>query len=91
MAALPLSPKSIRSSSDARLPAGRFRRAIEKPPRPPYNRRVPPPARRPKGRTMTERADFRQFYRDAHGADLLTDREKRLMGLAVAIARNCQP
>lgn len=40
---------------------------------------------------MAKRADFRQFYRDAHGADLLTDREKRLMGLAVAIARNCQP
>ena len=40
---------------------------------------------------MTERADFRQFYRDAHGVSLLTDREKRLMGLAVAITRNCQP
>ncbi len=40
---------------------------------------------------MTERADFRRFYRDAHRADLLTDREKKLMGLAVAIVRNCQP
>ncbi|MCE2453763.1 MAG: hypothetical protein J4F48_13345 [Nitrospinae bacterium] len=45
---------------------------------------------------MTERADFRQFYRDAHKVDahkvdLLTDREKILMGLAIAIVRNCQP
>ncbi len=40
---------------------------------------------------MTNRADFRQFYRDAHQVDLLTDREKRLIGLAVAIVRNCQP
>ncbi|MCY4383108.1 MAG: hypothetical protein OXE44_08165 [Nitrospinae bacterium] len=40
---------------------------------------------------MTERADFRQFYRDAHKVDLLTDREKILMGLAIAILRNCQP
>ncbi len=40
---------------------------------------------------MTERADFRQFYRDAHNMDLLTDREKILMGLAVSIVRNCQP
>ena len=40
---------------------------------------------------MTERADFRQFYRDAHKVDLLTAREKILMGLAIAIVRNCQP
>ena len=40
---------------------------------------------------MTERADFRQFYRDTHKVDLLTDREKTLIGLAIAIVRNCQP
>ena len=40
---------------------------------------------------MSQRADFRQYYRDAHATDLLTDREKKLMGLAVAIVRNCQP
>ncbi|MDA1001044.1 MAG: hypothetical protein O2807_11100 [bacterium] len=40
---------------------------------------------------MTGRADFRQYYRDAHGVSLLTDREKNLIGLAIAIVRNCQP
>lgn len=39
---------------------------------------------------MTDRADFRQFYRDAHAADNLTEREKMFVGLAVALARNCQ-
>ena len=40
---------------------------------------------------MSERANFRQFYRDAHATDLLTDREKKLIGIAVAVVRNCQP
>lgn len=40
---------------------------------------------------MTDRADFRQYYREAHGTSLLTDREKTLMGLSIAIVRNCQP
>ena len=40
---------------------------------------------------MPERADFRRFYREAHKVDLLTDREKILIGLATAIVRNCQP
>lgn len=40
---------------------------------------------------MTHRADFRKYYRDAHATDLLTDREKKLIGIAVAIVRNCQP
>ncbi len=40
---------------------------------------------------MTQKADFRQFYRDAHANELLTDREKKLIGIAVAIVRNCQP
>jgi hypothetical protein len=39
---------------------------------------------------MTERADFRKFYRDAHAVDNLSEREKVFMGLAVALARNCQ-
>jgi hypothetical protein len=39
---------------------------------------------------MTERADFRKFYRDAHAAGCLSEREKIFMGLAVALARNCQ-
>ncbi len=39
---------------------------------------------------MTERADFRTYYRDAHAAANLSEREKIFMGLAVALARNCQ-
>jgi hypothetical protein len=39
---------------------------------------------------MTERADFRKFYRDAHAVTNLSEREKVFMGLAVALARNCQ-
>ena len=40
---------------------------------------------------MTQKADFRKFYHEAHATDLLTDREKTLIGIAVAIVRNCQP
>jgi hypothetical protein len=43
-----------------------------------------------KENAMTERADFRRFYRDAHAVSCLTEREKVFMGLAVALARNCQ-
>ncbi len=39
---------------------------------------------------MTERANFRTFYRDAHAVSELSQREKIFMGLAVALARNCQ-
>ena len=41
--------------------------------------------------SMREKADFRQFYRDAHAAPNLSEREKIFMGLAVAMVRNCQP
>ena len=40
---------------------------------------------------MSHRADFRQFYRDAHAVTNLSEREKIFMGLAVAMVRNCQP
>jgi len=40
---------------------------------------------------MSERADFRQFYREAHAMANLSEREKIFMGLAVALVRNCQP
>lgn len=40
---------------------------------------------------MSEKADFRHFYRDAHAVPNLSEREKILMGLAVAFTRNCQP
>lgn len=40
---------------------------------------------------MSKKADFRRYYHDAHATDLLTVREKKLIGLAVAIVRNCQP
>lgn len=40
---------------------------------------------------MSRKADFRKYYHEAHATDFLTDREKRLIGLAVAVVRNCQP
>jgi alkylhydroperoxidase/carboxymuconolactone decarboxylase family protein YurZ len=40
---------------------------------------------------MHDKADFRQFYRDAHAVTNLSEREKILMGLAIAMVRNCQP
>jgi hypothetical protein len=32
-----------------------------------------------------KKADFRTFYRDAHAVECLTEREKMLLGLAVAM------
>jgi hypothetical protein len=40
---------------------------------------------------MHDKADFRQFYRDAHAVTNLSEREKIFMGLAIAMVRNCQP
>ena len=37
------------------------------------------------------KADFRAFYRDAHAVTCLSKREKMLLGLAVAMTRNCEP
>jgi len=38
-----------------------------------------------------KKADFRTFYRDAHAVECLTEREKMLIGLAVAMMRLCDP
>lgn len=38
-----------------------------------------------------EKIDFRAFYRRAHGVACLSEREKMLLGLAVAMTRNCDP
>ena len=43
------------------------------------------------GALTVAKADFRTFYRDAHAVSCLTDREKMLMGLAVAMMRLCDP
>lgn len=40
---------------------------------------------------MSEGADFRQLYRDAHAVTTLSEREKIFLGLAVAFVRHCQP
>ena len=40
---------------------------------------------------MAVKVDHQKYYKDAHATDLLTDREKKLIGVAVAIVRNCQP
>ena len=37
-----------------------------------------------------KKADFRQFYREAHGVTFLSEREKMLPGL-VAMTLNCEP
>jgi hypothetical protein len=37
------------------------------------------------------KADFRTFYRAAHSVTCLSEREKMLLGLAVAMTRNCEP
>jgi hypothetical protein len=39
----------------------------------------------------TKKADFRTFYRDAHAVECLTEREKMLIGLSVAMMRLCDP
>jgi hypothetical protein len=39
---------------------------------------------------MSERADFRKFFREAHAVTELSEREKMFIGLALAFARNCQ-
>ena len=45
-----------------------------------------------KGQIMaTKKADFRTFYRDAHAVECLTEREKMLIGLTVAMMRLCDP
>jgi hypothetical protein len=36
-----------------------------------------------------KKADFRTFYRDAYAVECLTDREKMLIGLTVAMMRLC--
>ena len=41
--------------------------------------------------TYLNRADFRTFYRDTHAVECLTDREKMLIGLTVAMMRLCDP
>ena len=40
---------------------------------------------------ILKRADFRTFYREAHNVSCLSEREKMLLGLAVAMTRNCEP
>jgi hypothetical protein len=57
----------------------------------PRRRRI---ANKPWGKrrkTVGDKADFRQFYRDAHAVTNLSEREKIFMGLAIAMVRNCQP
>ena len=54
--------------------------------------RLPPPGGVHEGGHLTmKKADFRTFYRDAHAVECLTEREKMLMGLAVAMMRLCDP
>ena len=43
------------------------------------------------GALTVAKADFRTFYRDAHAVECLTEREKMLIGLTVAMMRLCDP
>jgi hypothetical protein len=43
------------------------------------------------GAATLKKADFRTFYRDAHAVECLSDREKMLIGLTVAMMRLCDP
>jgi len=43
------------------------------------------------GSQTLKKADFRTFYRDAHAVECLTEREKMLIGLTVAMMRLCDP
>jgi hypothetical protein len=43
------------------------------------------------GAMALKKADFRTFYRDAHAVECLTEREKMLIGLTVAMMRLCDP
>jgi hypothetical protein len=38
-----------------------------------------------------KKADFRTFYHDAHAVECLSEREKMLIGLTVAMMRLCDP
>ncbi len=38
-----------------------------------------------------KKADFRTFYREAHAVECLSEREKMLIGLTVAMLRLCGP
>jgi len=56
----------------------------------------PPNARRQtaakeRGVIILKKADFRTFYRDAHAVECLSEREKMLIGLTVAMMRLCDP
>jgi hypothetical protein len=55
------------------------------------DRELPPNSDEEQSSMTLKKADFRTFYRDAHAVECLTDREKMLMGLAVAMMRLCDP
>jgi len=41
-------------------------------------------------KAFMEKFDFRRFYREAHSVSCLSKRERILLGLAVAMTRNCE-
>ena len=57
----------------------------------PQEHGVPCPTQIPTGVTTLKKADFRTFYRDAHAVECITEREKMLIGLTVAMMRLCDP
>jgi hypothetical protein len=45
----------------------------------------------PGERSRSRRSEFQSFYHAAHAVTSLSEREKILLGLAVAMTRNCEP
>jgi hypothetical protein len=46
-----------------------------------------------RSRRMTTRAreQFKEYFKAVHATDLLTEREKMFIGLAVTLTRTCEP
>jgi hypothetical protein len=49
-----------------------------------------PPRRRP-SMTTVAREQFKEYFKAVHATDLLSEREKMFIGLAVTLTRTCEP
>jgi hypothetical protein len=49
-----------------------------------------PPGRRP-SMTTVAREQFKEYFKAVHATDLLSEREKMFIGLAVTLTRTCEP
>jgi hypothetical protein len=49
------------------------------------------PAERSRRMTTRAREQFTEYFKAVHATDLLTEREKMFIGLAVTLTRTCEP